>query len=118
MITVYKECEHYDLCVIGAGPAGIICAIEYARKNVNKRVLLVEYGGNKERKPNELDETINIVDSTNHHEPYDCTNKILGGTSQTWGGRCVMYDPVDFEPRDVVGSDCTWSREFYEDTKR
>jgi choline dehydrogenase-like flavoprotein len=31
----------------------------------------------------------------------------LGGASVIWGGRCVPFDPVDFEPREIVG-DARW----------
>jgi choline dehydrogenase-like flavoprotein len=35
-----------------------------------------------------------------NHPPVECaTNRRLGGTSWTWGGRCVDFDPIDFEPR-------------------
>jgi len=31
------------------------------------------------------------------------TRRQLGGASNIWGGRCVAFDPIDFEPREVVG---------------
>jgi hypothetical protein len=98
----------YDLCIIGTGPAGIILALEYARANPGRQVLLVEYGSKKQGRENGLDNSIEINNPLNHHDPYDCTNKGLGGTSATWGGRCVMYDPVDFIDRPILGQSCTW----------
>jgi choline dehydrogenase-like flavoprotein len=98
-----------DLCVIGAGPAGLMVAMEYARRCPDRRVLLAEYGDKEPiDPPNGLDETIINHNPVNHYGPYDCTNKGLGGSSATWGGRCVMYDEVDFLPRAIYGKHCTW----------
>jgi len=98
----------YDLCIVGSGPAGIILALEYARANPAKQVLLVEYGSNKQARENGLDNSIEIKNKLNHHDPYDCTNKGLGGTSATWGGRCVMYDGIDFIDRPILNGGYTW----------
>jgi len=98
----------YDLCIIGGGPAGIIMALEYARANLTRQVLMVEYGSKKQRRTNSLDESIEVKNRVNHHDPYECTNKGLGGTSATWGGRCVMYDETDFVDRPILNDGCTW----------
>src|SRR5690606_20803893 len=100
--------EIYDLCVIGSGPAGIITVLEYTKKHPQKKVLLVEYGFYGQPKKNNLDESIEIKNPDNHHNPYYCTNKGIGGTSLTWGGRCVMYDEIDFIKRPSIDNDCTW----------
>lgn len=98
----------YDLCVIGSGPAGMIVALEYVRQHPERQVVLVEYGGEREKERNQLDDSIRITNPINHHQPYDCTNKGLGGTSMTWGGRCVMYDEIDFIDRPILNGGCTW----------
>ena len=100
-----------DLCVIGSGPAGIILALEYARENPDKKVLLAEYGAQQGTGQNQLDDSIENHNPANHHDPYECTNKGLGGTSATWGGRCVMYDEVDFVDRSVLQGECTWGED-------
>ncbi len=116
LIQPAKLRERYDLCVVGAGPAGIILALEYARLAPNKTVLLVEYGG-KSAKHNTLDDSIENRNKVNHFDPYDCTNKGLGGTTATWGGRCVMFDPVDFSPHGLFQErDCTWDLSFLQKT--
>jgi len=66
---------------------------------------------------NRLDDTIQITNLVNHHPPYECTNKGLGGSSATWGGRCVMYDDVDFLERPVVQGGCTWDLELFAEAK-
>lgn len=103
----------YDLCIVGSGPAGIILALEYGRLKPEGKVLLVEYGDTGQAKPNQLDNSIQISNLINHHAPEECTNKGVGGTSASWGGRCVMFDEIDFMERKVVGNNCTWDLALY-----
>ena len=105
----------YDLCVVGSGPAGIMVALEYARRNPTQQVILMEYGEEAEKERNQLDDSIRIKNPINHHLPYDCTNKGLGGTSMTWGGRCVMYDEIDFMDRQILQGGCTWDLQMLRD---
>jgi hypothetical protein len=107
----------FDLCVAGGGPAGIIVALEYVKRRPNARVLLVEFGERGAAPRNRLDDAIAVDNDTNHHPPYECTNKGLGGTTASWGGRCVMYDAVDFTPRDAVGQGCTWTPELLNEVR-
>lgn len=108
----------YDLCVVGAGPAGIIVALEYQALQPKSSILLIEYGIGNGVARNQLDDTINVVESLNHHLPYDCTNKGMGGSSASWGGRCVMYDEIDFMPRKILGGQCTWNTRLFQETKK
>lgn len=107
----------FDLCVVGSGPAGITTVLEYLRLNPDKKVLLVEYGYPGQNIKNALDDSIKIENLINHHDPYECTNKGLGGTSLTWGGRCVMYDDVDFIDRPSINGGCTWDINLFNEVK-
>ncbi len=102
-----------DLCVIGSGPVGIIVALEYARLNPEKKILLVEYGYKDQGFENGLDSSIINMNPVNHHSPPECTNKGLGGSTATWGGRCVMYDEVDFIDRPIIKNGCTWDIDLF-----
>jgi hypothetical protein len=118
MSQINKTTIDYDLCVIGSGPAGIIVVLEYMKLNPHKTIALVEYGRSGQAKTNNLDDSITITNPVNHHQPYECTNKGLGGTSLTWGGRCVMYDDIDFINRPIIGQNCTWDIDLFEEVKK
>ncbi|WP_224999701.1 GMC oxidoreductase [Cesiribacter sp. SM1] len=98
----------YDLCIIGSGPAGIIVGLEYSLANPHHKVLLVEFGSDQPTGKNSLDNSIRNMNPLNHHNPYETTNKGIGGSTASWGGRCVMFDEVDFIERPVHGGGCTW----------
>jgi choline dehydrogenase-like flavoprotein len=108
----------YDMCIVGTGPAGIILALEYQKLQPKHLVLLIEYGTDNQPPRNQLDDSIKIVDTQNHHLPYECTNKGLGGSSASWGGRCVMYDEIDFKQREILAGQCTWNSSFLHESRR
>src|SRR5205085_5168845 len=107
-----------DVCIVGGGPAGIILALDYCKLNPDKKTLLVEYGFEHQNNNNQLDDSILVENTVNHHNPYECTNKGLGGTTATWGGRCVMYDEIDFLQRPIIKDNCTWDINLFEDLKK
>lgn len=89
-----------DVCVVGAGPAGIVLALELAR--AGKDVLLVESGGTAfDRATQSLGEAT-IANAARHAPLSHATRRQFGGTSAIWGGRCVPLDPVDFEVREYM----------------
>ena len=110
--------EQYDLCIIGAGPAGIILSLEFAKRKPGAKILLVEFGPDKTPVNNPLDDSIQVANLTNHHAPYECTNKGLGGSTASWGGRCVMYDEIDFLPRKILNGQCTWNLPLFHEVRR
>jgi choline dehydrogenase-like flavoprotein len=111
------ERQTYDLCIIGTGPAGIILALEYQKLQPTHQVLLIEYGTDGPASRNQLDDSIQVVESKNHHLPYECTNKGLGGSSASWGGRCVMYDEIDFMQRKILAGQCTWNIALFHESR-
>lgn len=88
-----------DLCIIGAGPAGISMALEWA--GTDRRVLLLE-GGGFELSP----ERQKLYQSQNTGRTYyplqSARLHYFGGATNHWGGHCAPLDPIDFEPRDWV----------------
>jgi choline dehydrogenase-like flavoprotein len=89
-----------EVAVVGAGPAGIIVALELARAGY--RVALVESGAER---PDAWTQSLGdtVGGDPRHVEMALATRRQLGGASNMWGGRCVPFDPIDFEPRAVAG---------------
>ena len=86
-----------DICIVGGGPAGITLAMELAR--TGKSILLLESG---DETPNEATQALNegeVVDEGLHSPPDKYRQRVLGGGTSIWGGRCVPFDPIDFESR-------------------
>jgi len=89
-----------DICIVGAGIAGTVLAHELAASGVS--VILLEAGGMKGA-AGSLPLYRGESDNHDFHLPPDMDRaRGLGGTSSMWGGRCMPFDPVDFEPRDHV----------------
>ncbi len=85
-----------ELCIIGAGAAGIAIAREFAGSGV--RVLLVESGGLEfEKKTQDL---YNGPSTGFKTKPMDESRlRYFGGTTNHWTGRCGVLDEMDFETR-------------------
>lgn len=88
-----------DLCVVGAGPAGI-ALVDRLRKS-GLSVILVESGGfNLELR------TQNLYRGELVGHPYfrldACRWRVFGGSSVRWGGWCRPLEPDDYEARDWV----------------
>lgn len=90
-----------EICIIGAGAAGITLALEFAERST--RVLLLESGGaTYERATQKLHAGLNIG---LRYEPLSlCRVRGLGGStdSKGWGGWCKPLSPIDFEHRSWV----------------
>jgi choline dehydrogenase-like flavoprotein len=93
-----------EVAIAGAGPAGITLALELAK--AGHHVLLIESGGDSySADAQALGET---VGGDPAHVPMSfATRRQIGGASNLWGGRCVPFDPVDFQRRGLVG-DIRW----------
>lgn len=91
--------------MVGAGPAGIVIALELARSGHS--VVLVESGGTKpDPQTQSLGDTPHF--DPNRHAPMAlATRRQLGGASIIWGGRCIPYDRVDFDKRPFI-PDSSW----------
>ncbi len=88
-----------DVCVVGAGPAGIALALALSGRGLS--VLLLEAG----RRPQDpLAQALYEGELANpqHSPPHRYRMRGLGGSSTRWGGRCMPFDPIDFERRDWV----------------
>lgn len=88
-----------DVCVVGAGAAGIPLTrrlVEFGRT-----VCLIEGGGfDFERETQELYSGENLA--MTYYPLDEARLRFFGGTTNIWGGRCALLDPIDFERRDWV----------------
>lgn len=89
-----------DLCIIGAGAAGIAMALEFA--GTATQVLLLESGSRLEEADTQALYAGTVTDARLHSPPDRYRQRRFGGTTTIWGGRCMPFDPIDFEPRDYV----------------
>lgn len=92
-----------DVCVVGAGPAGIAVTRQLERSGI--RVCLVETGG-PERDPAVQDLTGGESIGASYFRLADTAVMAFGGTSNHWyseaGFRARPLDPIDFERRAAV----------------
>lgn len=86
-----------DLCIVGSGPAGATIAMEFAKAKI--RVLVLEGGGLEQTAANQALYDVQNVGAL-RMEPQDLArNRVVGGSSHTWSGRCAALSDIDFEPR-------------------
>jgi choline dehydrogenase-like flavoprotein len=88
------EPASYDLCIVGAGAAGI--SIANALDKSGKRVCLLEGGGEQFSQ-----ESQSIYKGQTGDLAYRVKNsrlRFFGGTTNHWSGWCSPYDASDFEP--------------------
>ncbi|WP_340318125.1 FAD-dependent oxidoreductase [Rhizorhabdus argentea] len=85
-----------DICVIGAGAAGLSLAIELAGSALS--VVVLEAGGEKPDAASQAFYEGELI-SPAHATPDMYRHRRLGGSTTVWGGRCVPFDPIDFEAR-------------------
>ncbi|HST56566.1 MAG TPA: GMC family oxidoreductase [Solirubrobacteraceae bacterium] len=89
-----------DVAVVGAGPAGIVLALELA--GAGHSVCLIESGSNSFNAA--AQRLVDTVGADPAHVPMSLTTRRqVGGTSNLWAGRCVPFDRVDFQRRKLTG---------------
>src|SRR5271155_3960109 len=91
---------HADIVIVGAGAAGITMALDLIGSE--QSVLLLESGGFEEEPATQDLYAGTVIDQRLHSAPDRYRQRRLGGTTTIWGGRCVPFDPIDFEVRDDV----------------
>lgn len=94
-----------DLCIVGGGAAAISLALEYIKSGLQTIVLP---GGGPNQTASAIDLYRGKVNPKGSHEPLEENRlRMWGGTTTVWGGRCIAFDPVDFEARPWV-ADSGW----------
>ncbi len=89
----------YDVVVVGGGPAGVSITLDLAERG--RSVCLLEGGG---RAYEDRSQDLYAGAVTGDYLPLDATRlRMLGGSSNHWGGRSCPLEPIDFEPRPDIG---------------
>ncbi|MGI9547431.1 MAG: FAD-dependent oxidoreductase [Flavobacteriaceae bacterium] len=88
-----------DICIIGAGAAGISMALDWI--NTSSKIILLEGGGF------DFDSKIqDLYKGENTGQRYfpirSSRLHLFGGTTGHWGGLCAPFDPLDFKERPWV----------------
>ncbi len=109
-----------DLCVVGAGPAGIAIADRLSASGLS--IFLLESGGfDPELATQKLFRGVN--DGHQYYRLDACRFRVFGGSLNRWGGWCRPLEPADYLPRDwLPGSGWPIREEtvepYYADTAR
>jgi len=89
-----------DVCIVGAGAAGIALALELIDTGIE--VLLLESGGERPEASTQALYAGSVADPNLHSPPDRYRERRLGGSTTIWGGRCMPFDEIDFEARDYM----------------
>jgi choline dehydrogenase-like flavoprotein len=85
-----------DICIVGAGAAGITLAVESASRG--KKVLLLEGGGALREESSQQLYDSEVV-GLPHRGIHTGRIRVKGGTTVRWGGQILELDALDFTPR-------------------
>jgi choline dehydrogenase-like flavoprotein len=88
-----------DLCIIGAGAAGISMALDWDGRR--EKVILLEGGGFEYE--DTVQQSYNGTTTGQNYYPLKAARlHYFGGTTGHWAGMCSPFDPIDFKKRDWV----------------
>lgn len=89
-----------DICIVGAGAVGIAMALDLCGSGLD--VLVLEAGGSRHEDESQSLYAGLVADAAMHSPPNTYRERRLGGSTTTWGGRSMPFDPIDFERRDYM----------------
>jgi choline dehydrogenase-like flavoprotein len=88
-----------DICIVGAGAAGISIALEWM--NTPYKIILLEGGGFEYE--DRIQELYRGTTTGQNYYPIKSSElHYFGGTTAHWGGMCSLFDPIVFQKRDWV----------------
>jgi hypothetical protein len=89
-----------DVCIVGAGAAGITLALELTGSGL--QIVLLEAGGFRVERDSQRLYQGEVVTPAWHGALDRYRQRRFGGTTGVWGGRCAPFDQSDFEQRPHV----------------
>lgn len=99
MDGVPERPQHADVCIVGAGAAGIVLTTQFVKQG--RSVLLLEGGGSEVLE--ESQEPYQSELSGQHHNGiHNGRFRAKGGSTTRWGGQILELDELDFLARPGV----------------
>lgn len=95
-----KTAFESDVCVVGAGAAGITLALELAQRG--REVILVESGGLAFTTQSHALLDIELRGKSTEQLVNGTRERFFGGTTNHWGGEIRTLDEFEFEPHSWV----------------
>jgi len=92
-----NACLWADVCIVGGGAAGISLALSLSGQGL--KIVVLESGEMREHAATQALYAGEVADEKLHSPPDKYRQRRLGGSTAIWGGRCVPFDPIDFEKR-------------------
>jgi len=89
-----------DVCIVGSGAAGIPLALHLSGRGLS--IILIESGFKHEDDKTQALYAGEVADEKLHSPPDKYRQRRFGGSTAIWGGRCMPFDPIDFEKRDYI----------------
>jgi choline dehydrogenase-like flavoprotein len=89
-----------DLCIVGAGAAGIALALALEESGLD--VIVLESGGEAPEPETQQLYAGTVADARLHPPPENYRVRRFGGSTTLWGGRCMPLDALDFEARNHI----------------
>ena len=96
----HGACLRADACVVGGGAAGISLALALSGQGLS--IILLESGRMGEDAATQALYAGEVADERLHSPADKYRQRRLGGSTATWGGRSMPFDPIDFETRAQV----------------
>lgn len=88
-----------DICIVGAGAAGLALAAEFLDSST--RIVVLESGAESSAPDSD---PLYEFESSAFPVTHESRRRAYGGTTTTWAGRWKRLDPIDFEKRPWVPS--------------
>ena len=90
------------IVIVGAGAVGLILGVQLAK--CGRRVVIIESGGRHFESGVQALNEAEVVGRP-HLGIADGRGRLLGGTTNLWGGQLLAFDPLDFEARPWMGAE-------------
>jgi len=111
-----KNLYPYEVCIVGSGPAGAILGKSLVDEGI--KTVIIESGIDKANNASASSQLLGL-DIYQNSGPIDypiaeSRHRGLGGTSNTWTGRCPRLHPVDFQNNAYTPEDVVWPISYNE----